>query len=255
MQEVLTIRGLPSAADSFLYGLTVLRKGNDIDIRIYESEDIDRVSAALAEFILRTQEGRLLKKFIDKSCNEFMPAQQTDILDIAKKSAQSGRSIKGNICYNRRRNMIIKAMREYFEKNGKMVFDGFINFRLREYMRELKTLAEAAVDDYVIMQEYNEFIELLRFFVVQSKNRYEKIHVFANDKDYEVFDQSLCPVELEDGQMLGLSRDDLLISTLISLAPKTVIVHQPHNIPEKILNTIELIFSPGVVCCSDAVKS
>jgi putative sporulation protein YtxC len=45
--------------------------------------------------------------------------------------------------------------------------------------------------------------------------------------------------------------DDLLISSLITLAPNRIIIHPSHNITKKeIINTIEKVFSGKVEICS-----
>ncbi len=65
----------------------------------------------------------------------------------------------------RRRNVIVRKLMDYFENTDSLILDGFVNFRLKDYMKDLEEIVDKAVDDFLMEREYKEFIRLLRYFV------------------------------------------------------------------------------------------
>ena len=55
--------------------------------------------------------------------------------------------------------------------------EGFIRFRLKDYIEELKYIIDGSVDELLIDREYNEFIKLLRYFVEIQEPKVEEVHV------------------------------------------------------------------------------
>ena len=62
-----------------------------------------------------------------------------------------------------RKKQITEKIKEYLDKNDELILDGFINFRLKDYMLEIEGLVDDAVDDFLMEKEYLEFIRLLRY--------------------------------------------------------------------------------------------
>ena len=42
---------------------------------------------------------------------------------------------------------------EYFESSNTIILDGFINFRLKDYLKDLEEIVEKAVDNF-LMEKY-----------------------------------------------------------------------------------------------------
>ena len=120
----------------------------------------------------------------------------------------------------------------------------------------LSELIEKNINEIKIQNEYKEFIAMLKFFVDTQKNRSPKLHViFEKDGEYTILNEhnknitADCFTDfIKDNQNHTLSNEDLLISSLISLAPKKLIIHlSGENYNKKILSTIEQIFTNKVI--------
>ena len=107
-------------------------------------------------------------------------------------------------------------------------------------------------------REYNEFIKLLKYFVDIQEPKFENIHVIASKGcGYALFDENCKEItnecikeyvtEISKGE---INYDDLLVSSLITLAPKKITVHCIGNFKNKeLLETIKNIFTGNVVIC------
>ena len=108
-------------------------------------------------------------------------------------------------------------------------------------------------------REYEEFIRLLKYFVSIQENRPPAVNVLVRAEGvYELFDSNgrnitkKCLMEfLTDENVISeVNFDDLLISMLITLAPKKIIVHGSEKITNKeLFLTIERVFEGEVVIC------
>ena len=122
----------------------------------------------------------------------------------------------------------LKRIMEHLESSNELVLEGFIRFRMKDFQHELEEAVDRAVDDLLIEKEYSEFIKLLRYFVEIQEPKVEEVHVMmGEDEKYTLLDSSLRVInndlledlarEITDKE---ISHDDLLISSLITIAPK-----------------------------------
>ena len=137
--------------------------------------------------------------------------------------------------------------------------DGFINFRLKDYIKELEDIIDNAVDDFLIEREYKEFIRLLKYFVEIQESKFNVVHVvMQSDEQYMLLDEKKHLITNECMQDFlyelpetEINHDDLLVSSLITLAPKNIVIHNWEKFKnQKLLDTIKNIFSGKVVLCS-----
>lgn len=158
----------------------------------------------------------------------------------------------------RRRNIIVKSLMEYFESSNTIILDGFINFRLKDYLKDLEEIVEKAVDNFLMEKEYREFIRLLKYFVDIQEPKYENIHIIAtNHGTYTLLDDrreeitNECIKEyLNEISESEINYDDLLVSSLITLAPKKITIHNISCFKNKeLLETIHNIFYNNVCIC------
>lgn len=156
---------------------------------------------------------------------------------------------------NRWRERVWKRIMDHLKTSDEMNLNGFIRFRLKDFRYELEKAVDRAVDDLLIEKEYGEFIRLLRYFVEIQEPKVDEIHVVVGeDNRYVLLDSSLRIInndlledlarEISDKE---ISHDDLLISSLITIAPRKITIHESERIKNKeLLNTINNVFSGKV---------
>ena len=217
------------------------------------------VSNALADYIIRCYEERLIRRIVNTNYCYF---SQTDRKEILRESLSivknEDKSFLNTLLQIRRRNIIVKSLMEYFESSNTIILDGFINFRLKEYMKDLEEIVEKAVDNFLMEREYREFIRLLKYFVDIQEPKYENVHIIANNQGtYNLFDDKKKEITndcireyLNEISENGINYDDLLVSSLITLAPKKITIHNILHFKNKeLLETIRNIFHDGVNIC------
>ncbi len=218
------------------------------------------VSNALADHVIEQYEEKLLNRIINSNYGYFTSAEKKEILRISLKIIRNDDKVFFNTLFQiRRRNLIIKKLMEYFEGSSSIILDGFVNFRLKEYIKELEDVIDNAVDDFLVEREYKEFIRLLRYFVEIQESKFNFIHVVMQyNENYILLDEKKreitndCIQEfISELPETEINHDDLLVSSLITLAPKSIIIHNWERFKnQKLLDTIKNVFSGKVVLCS-----
>lgn len=209
-----------------------------LDLKDYR--DFIRYIKALSNYIIDKYEGKILKKIIKRNYPEI---PITTICEIIK--------LKDDENKDERLRVIEDILKGYFLENKKGSVEGIVNFRLNEYKKRLNATAEDLVDIYYLNKEYEDFINLLKYFISVQNYRPEFVYIVVNgdgiytilddkrkDITKETVEEIVSPTEADD-----IANDDLLISMLISLAPKKIIVENKEKIENKqLFETIEKVF-------------
>ncbi len=154
---------------------------------------------------------------------------------------------------------ILTILMDFLEEHNELILEGFIQFRLQSYKKSLERVVEHVVKEYETQKEYNEFIKLLRYFVEMQESKIDIIHVVGMpDKTFKIFDEykdeitKQCIEEFQnDLQVNEVNFDDLLVSSLITIAPQNIVIHGFENIENKhLLETINNVFTGKVHFCT-----
>ncbi|HEX3045051.1 MAG TPA: putative sporulation protein YtxC [Bacillota bacterium] len=153
-----------------------------------------------------------------------------------------------------RHNQILTEVNNYLDSDSNLFLEGFLRFRLKNYVQELEESVENAVDNFLVEQEYCEFIKLLRCLIEIQKPKVDEVHVVIKDQaPFRLFDKELQPVTQTELQEVlfelnqEVDDDDLLLSTLITISPARVILHL--NTKTEIIETILNVFRDRAVVC------
>jgi len=205
-----------------------------------DKKQFDNYIKALSYYIVNKYEGKILKRIILKNYPDVSPFSVNEIIKL-KDEIDDGDRVK----------VVEEILRGYFSENDSGNVEGLINFRLFEYKKVLKTLAEDLVDIFYLNREYEEFIELLRYFISVQTARPDLIYIdvkkegmysILNAKEEDITKRCLAEF-LRPEEIQGVGYDDLLISVLITLAPEKIIVKNKENIKNRqLFETIEKVF-------------
>lgn len=236
------------------------------DGRFYREKSIESyrvlktyISNALADYIIRQYEERLLTRIIHSNYCYFTSVEKKEILSKALNIIRNeDKNFFNSLFQIRRRNVIIRRLMDYFDNSNNIILDGFVNFRLKEYIKDLEDIVDKAVDDFLMDREYREFIRLLRYFVDIQEPKLDTVHVIVSyDNRYTLLDESKKEItneciqeyvnEIAEGE---INYDDLLVSSLITFAPRKIIIHGTDQFRNKeLMETIKNVFSGRVVIC------
>ncbi len=154
---------------------------------------------------------------------------------------------------------IVKKITNYLKSEKVIQIEGFVRFRLSEYRQELYNLLYDAAEEYYIEKEYEEFINLLSEYINQCQPMIDLLHIRRkSDGEFMFYDFTKTKIRIDTEKTTAhnpienfLTYEDMLVSILITLAPKRIIwhssvKHENHNIAKTIQGIFKDRFS---VCC------
>jgi putative sporulation protein YtxC len=208
----------------------------------------------LADHVVRVEEKRLIKRMIEREYVYFSDKERQQVFEsvVSRYDHDVANCTEFNL--PTRRQYIAEKMLDYLENSHDIVLEGFINFRLKEYRKHMMEAVDKAVDDFMMELEYQEFIRVLRYFVDVQQPKMEEVHVvMMASGNFKILDSKGKVIRsryIENADREGMSYQDLLISSLITLAPYTVMLHLIHpSMSEELIMTIKSVFDGRVIVC------
>lgn len=213
-------------------------------VDLSDDDEFKRYIKALSNYIIDKYETKILKRIINKNYPEIPNITVNEIIKLREDEDDTDR-----------KRVVENILKGYFLENDSANVEGIVNFRLYGYKKLLNSLAENLVDIYYLNREYEEFIDLLKYFISVQSQRPELIYIKVNEMAmYTIFDENrhditrqtlieiISPKEAET-----VAYDDLLISMLISIAPKKIVIENKENIKNnQLFETIEKVFDDVV---------
>lgn len=151
---------------------------------------------------------------------------------------------------------------DYISASSALSLNGFVLFRMKDYITYLESLTDMAVSNLLAEYEYEEFTELMKFFVDIQKPVVNEVHIINNGNKYEILDSDFKIItneyisdflnELHYGK---INYDDLLLSALITLAPNKITIYNCNKIKNaNLLKTLKHIFNDKLNLCSQELN-
>ncbi|MBF8984189.1 putative sporulation protein YtxC [Lutibacter sp. B2] len=214
------------------------------------------ITNAISNVIIYNLEKNIVIKILQSQYDYFNGKERELILkhyqNIKNQEQDNAACIEG-------KTQIFYSIMSYFKDYDSINVEGFIRFRLKNYLQKVEYTIDKAVEDFLMEKEYNEFIHLLRYFVDIQEPKIDVVNVLVNeDGKYYLYDDVNCLINNEYIEELAsemidkdIGHEDLLISSLITLAPKKINIHFAVNTCEKeIIETIKRVFVGRVELCS-----
>ncbi|MEW9125228.1 MAG: putative sporulation protein YtxC [Thermotaleaceae bacterium] len=232
----------------------------------YSKDDFENIfkhymANAFSDIIVHDLESKLIKKMLSDHYYYFTNQEKESILEHVDSVLDSEeiRYHEGITYKISRKAKILHHLIDYLKEHEQLHLDGFIRFRLKAYLHELEEGIDKAVEEFLMEKEYDEFIRLLRYFVDIQEAKVDMVNVLIDEKGkyvlYDSLNRMINSEYLEDiaTEMADkdISYDDLLISSLITLAPNKIHIHFTGEIKNKeIIETIKNVFSNRVYICN-----
>ena len=215
---------------------------------------IHEVSCILSCLVIDELEEPFIKKIISKNYFYFDFDERKHILEMCFDIFADD----FNLYFDKKYNCLINDFENYLSNNKSIVLDGFLNFRIKDYLTILEDVTDEAVNNFVIEKEYMEFISLLKMYINSQKSNCDIVHLVYTteasillDKDKNIIDVSDDIFKAKYLSDISFSSNDYALNSLLTLIPKKIYVHLINNCIDEFIHTISLIFENRVEVCTD----
>ena len=148
--------------------------------------------------------------------------------------------------------IVSEKISEYLsEEYSFLSVDGFISFRLKGLIDDLKTLLEISIYENSADAEYNDFILFMREIVSLQKTLYDEIFLFEEQNGFKILNSSGEDITQKNEKGVNSYCNlDSIISTIVYIAPKKIFMHcTDETFMSKFCEILKGIFSGKVIKC------
>ncbi|MBR3133599.1 MAG: putative sporulation protein YtxC [Clostridia bacterium] len=234
-----------SKKDFKLYTNIIFHYNGTSYITFYE-----KLSLLITNTIIKFYERNLLKKKLNSNYFYFSKQEQNEILKISESLIDSDEQ-------ESKTELIYISVYNYLLENKSMVLDGFVNFRLKDYIEIIDYVVDLSVNSFLIKKEYLEFINLLKAYVKTKPSGTSHIHlIYLNsetillDKNKEIINTDTDIFTAKYLSDISFSSNDYALNTILNLLPKKIYVHILDE-QDEFINTLKLIFENRLEICND----
>lgn len=203
------------------------------------------------------------KEMFDFLIDTYFFLKQDEIIEVEEeimKVLYCEESLKNeNLVYCMNKvNIVTKKIQDCLEENTEININGFITFRMKDLREDIEEIIDKVVENYMVEKEYREFVKLLKYFVDIQESKIEEIDICIGENgNYSIRDNTGKDIFNEFMKELAECRvdtdaniEDVIISGLITNAPKNVVIHGKENCTNKeFLETIINVFGERVSYC------
>lgn len=209
---------------------------------------------SLAEMVFNLINRFYMEKFIFDRVDELL-----------KDFSQSEMDVIGNTVYDllldndyfvKEKNKIKEGLRDYLAENNTLIIDGYLRFRSDSYKDLIDLIIEKVVLDIQMETEYEEFIYMLQYYLDSQYPKYDIVNVIIKENNYYLVDSKYKQIEnptiysiIEEYGKDDFSKADILVSSLIILAPNKIVVHMKNDKEKDLLMILKRIFTNRLSFC------
>lgn len=211
---------------------------------------LNKISTLLSYIVIDFYEPSLIKRLLNTNYFYFSLEEKKQIYNLCLTTI----NLKSSISMV---NTISNAFYEHFSNNKYVILDGFVNFKLTSYIKELDSLVDMCVNKFIIDREYNEFINLLKTYISATPSNCQVIHLIYKNEESILLDSNknlikynddlICKKYLSD---ISFSSNDFALNTLLTLLPEKLYIHLIDS-EDDFISTLKLIFDNRIYICND----
>lgn len=222
--------------------------GND------ESLFLSKISSILSLLVIDELEEILLKRSIIHNYFYFNHKEREEILSNCFELMTDDFS---NI-FDQKFKILHTIFYDFLSSHKSIILDGFINFRLKDYLSLLDEFVNSAVNYFVIEKEYLEFISLLKLYINSQNYGCELVHIVFSSRESILLDENKNIIIVNDEIFkakilsdISFSLNDYILNSLLTLLPKKIYIHLIDGYMDEFVNTLQLVFENKVNLCTD----
>lgn len=215
---------------------------------------LSKISSILCFLVIDELEETLLKRLIIQDYFYFDSKERDKILALCF-------DIMTDDCsklFDKKFDILYHIFYQFLSTHKSIVLNGFINFRLKDYLSLLDEVVSEAVNSFVIEKEYLEFISLLKLYINSQPCECEIVHIIYSTSESILLDENKNLVVVTDDIFkakylsdITFSSNDYILNSLLTLLPKKIYIHLTDNYIDEFINTLQLVFENRINLCRD----
>ena len=221
-----------------------------------EKKFMKDLSLLLSHLVIDVFEKKFIKQII---ANEFFYFDKIEQQEIAKTTIQDLYDDKESVypitkCFS----LLCNNFYTYLNTNKSIVLNGFITFRIKNYIEIIFEQIDKSVTKFLIDKEYNEFITLLKIYINTEKSNCDIIHLIYSNSKSILLDKNKNVIKSNENMFnakylsdISFSSSDYALNTLLTLLPKKLYLHIINHKEDEFIKTLKLIFENRIVYCTD----
>lgn len=215
---------------------------------------LSKLSSILCFLVIDELEEDLLKRLIIQNYFYFDTTERNHILAICFDIMADDFS---NL-FDKKFKILYDIFYRFLSTHKSIVLNGFINFRVKNYLSLLDDIVNEAVNRFVIEKEYLEFISLLKLYINSQQYGCEMVHIIFSSSESILLDENKNLIVVNDDIFktkilsdITFSSNDYILNSLLTLLPKKIYIHLVDNYMDEFINTLQLVFENKVNLCTD----
>lgn len=215
---------------------------------------LSKISSILSFLVIDELEENLLKRLIVQNYFYFDAAEKDKILSICF-DIMSDDFTK---LFDKKFKILYDIFYNFLSTHKSIVLNGFVNFRLKNYLSILDEVVSEAVNSFVIEKEYLEFISLLKLYINSQPTGCEMVHIVFSLSESILLDENKNLIIVTDDIFkarylsdITFSSNDYILNSLLTLLPKKIHVHLIDGYADEFINTLQLVFENKICLCTD----
>ncbi|MCW2276747.1 putative sporulation protein YtxC [Heliophilum fasciatum] len=214
----------------------------------------------LVDWIMTEWQRLLIVEELAQYRGFFEGDEEDEAVARACQALEQGEKTSKNYLFYRMgyRQQMIEMIGAILQEQHQVDVDGFLRFRMQEYRMAITDAVLMAVDDLAMEKEYRDFVGLLQFFLEGQDYRIPQAHVYLDGTGhFELLDRQGASLLGEEWTATSMRIDehvgneDVLISTLVTLAPQEVIVHFIDGYrTNEAITTLQAVFGERLHYCT-----
>ena len=215
---------------------------------------LSKLSSILCFLVIDELEEDLLKKLILQNYFYFDCLEREKILSLCFEI------MADDFCelFDKKFKTLYDIFYDFLYNNNSIVLNGFINFRVKDYLLILDEIVNQAVNSFVIEQEYLEFISLLKLYINSQTSECEMVHIIFSSSESVLLDKNKNLIDIQDDIFkakylsdITFSSNDYILNSLLTLLPKKIYIHLIDDYVDEFINTLQLVFENRITLCTD----
>lgn len=215
---------------------------------------LSKISSILCFLVIDELEETLLKRLMMQNYFYFDSSERDNILAICFDIMTDDFTH----LFDKKFKILYDIFYQFLSTHKSIVLNGFINFRLKDYLSFLDNIVNEAVNSFVIEKEYLEFISLLKLYINSQTCGCEMVHIIFSSSESILLDENKNLIVVTDDIFkakylsdISFSSNDYILNSLLTLLPRKIYIHLVDEDNNEFINTLQLVFENKVSLCKD----